>query len=109
MPGSRFRRTAVPLGLMGAAASVCYPAPAVAVVKVVLWPKQESRRNAAHWQLNRHGLSFPGDGKAGVLSRTVEQRCRVLALCLRASGGRRHRCPLATATGYHQYCFIRGC
>eukprot|EP00066_Takifugu_rubripes_P019891 XP_011609157.1 PREDICTED: MICOS complex subunit MIC27 isoform X1 [Takifugu rubripes] len=32
--GSRFKRTVVPLGLMSAAASVCYPAQAVAVVKV---------------------------------------------------------------------------
>lgn len=32
--GSRFRRVALPLGLMGAGASVCYPAQAVAVVKV---------------------------------------------------------------------------
>lgn len=33
--GSRFKRTVVPLGLMSAAASVCYPAQAVAVVKVI--------------------------------------------------------------------------
>ncbi|KAM9356772.1 MICOS complex subunit MIC27 [Symphorus nematophorus] len=32
--GSRFKRVAVPLGLMSAGASVCYPAQAVAVVKV---------------------------------------------------------------------------
>lgn len=32
--GSRSRRVALPLGLMGAGASVCYPAQAVAVVKV---------------------------------------------------------------------------
>ncbi|XP_041799930.1 MICOS complex subunit MIC27 [Chelmon rostratus] len=32
--GSRFRRLAVPLGLMSTAASVCYPAQAVAVLKV---------------------------------------------------------------------------
>lgn len=35
MLGSRFKRTVVPLGLMSAAASVCYPAQAVAVVKVI--------------------------------------------------------------------------
>lgn len=33
--GSRFKRTVVPLGLMTAAASLCYPAQAVAVVKVI--------------------------------------------------------------------------
>ncbi|TMS17323.1 Connector enhancer of kinase suppressor of ras 2 [Larimichthys crocea] len=32
--GSRFKRVAVPLGLMSAGASVCYPAQAVAVLKV---------------------------------------------------------------------------
>uniref|UniRef100_A0A3Q2D337 MICOS complex subunit n=1 Tax=Cyprinodon variegatus TaxID=28743 RepID=A0A3Q2D337_CYPVA len=32
--GSRFRRVAVPLGLMGAGVSVCYPAQAVSVLKV---------------------------------------------------------------------------
>ncbi|KAG7241769.1 hypothetical protein INR49_024739 [Caranx melampygus] len=32
--GTRFKRLAVPLGLMGAGASVCYPAQAVAVLKV---------------------------------------------------------------------------
>ncbi|KAM6923996.1 MICOS complex subunit Mic27-like [Xenentodon cancila] len=32
--GSRFKRLAVPLGLMSAGASVCYPAQAVAVLKV---------------------------------------------------------------------------
>ncbi|KAF3693653.1 MICOS complex subunit MIC27 Apolipoprotein O-like Protein FAM121A Precursor [Channa argus] len=32
--GSRFKQVAVPLGLMGAGASVCYPAQAVAVFKV---------------------------------------------------------------------------
>lgn len=37
MLGSRFRRLAVPLGLMSAGASVCYPAQAVAVVKVRLF------------------------------------------------------------------------
>lgn len=36
MLGSRFKRPLVPLGLMSAAASVCYPAQAVAVVKVML-------------------------------------------------------------------------
>lgn len=37
MLGSRFKRTLVPLGLMSAGASVCYPAQAVAVVKVISW------------------------------------------------------------------------
>uniref|UniRef100_H3DEB1 MICOS complex subunit n=1 Tax=Tetraodon nigroviridis TaxID=99883 RepID=H3DEB1_TETNG len=32
--GSRFKRTVVPLGLMSAAAAVCYPAQAVAALKV---------------------------------------------------------------------------
>lgn len=36
MLGSRLKRTVVPLGLMSTAASVCYPAQAVAVVKVIL-------------------------------------------------------------------------
>lgn len=36
MLGSRFKRTVLPLGLISAAASVCYPAQAVAVVKVKL-------------------------------------------------------------------------
>lgn len=35
--GSRFKRVALPLGLMSAGASVCYPAQAVAVVKVTLF------------------------------------------------------------------------
>lgn len=35
--GSRFKRLAVPLGLMSAGFSVCYPAKAVAVVKVTLF------------------------------------------------------------------------
>uniref|UniRef100_A0A3Q2QRC7 MICOS complex subunit n=1 Tax=Fundulus heteroclitus TaxID=8078 RepID=A0A3Q2QRC7_FUNHE len=34
--GSRFKRVAVPLGLMSAGASVCYPAQAVSVLKVML-------------------------------------------------------------------------
>lgn len=36
--GSRFKRLAVPLGLMSAGASVCYPAQAVAVIKVTTSP-----------------------------------------------------------------------
>lgn len=36
MLGSRFKRTVVPLGLMSAAAAVCYPAQAVAALKVIL-------------------------------------------------------------------------
>lgn len=35
--GSRFKRVALPLGLMSAGASLCYPAQAVAVVKVTLF------------------------------------------------------------------------
>lgn len=34
--GSRFKRVAVPIGLMSVGTSVCYPAQAVAVVKVKL-------------------------------------------------------------------------
>lgn len=101
MLGSRFKRTVVPLGLMSAAASVCYPAQAVAVVKVI----QSLNVSLIRWCSERHYhcLSTPGDRKKGVCFRTVEQCCRVLALCLKASGGRRQRSYLSTTTGYHQY------
>lgn len=58
--GSRFKRTAVPLGLMSAAASVSYPAQAVAVVKVIRSLNANQEHHPLSEQLvNYHCLFLP--------------------------------------------------